>query len=137
MTETEKLLKSVLREHGIGSSDAFAFRYGVTFGTLNPSEALSLMEKRDRYVRGCLLAMETLRGRLECGLAVMQEHPTLAAELRWFRLAERSIRLIAKMSAADRQAGDDFLDSDLGEWYYELRWPTPSPEALAASLEPP
>lgn len=56
----------------------------------------------------------------------LRDRPSLTAEEHWIRLATRSCRLIAKMSAADRQAEEDFLASPLGEWFYRLEWPSPS-----------
>jgi hypothetical protein len=132
MTEhTHTALRAALGEYGITGPEAFQWRYGIDPRTLTASAALTLLHERDRYVYGCTRALETLRERLERGLVILAHQPSLATEERWFRLATRSIRLIAKMSLADRHAGDIFPESALGQWYDELQWPTPSPEMLA------
>jgi hypothetical protein len=133
MTDPREALRIELNERGITSAAAFRTRYSVDARTLTPADALALLHERARYVDGCTRALEALKSRLERGLVVLAEHPSPAAERRWFRLAERSIRLIAKMSLADRQAGADFLDSDLGRWHFELQWPSPSTAAQEAA----
>ncbi len=140
-------LKETLRTRGIPSPEAFAQWYGVPLDTLTPAAALALVRQpdsprtpdhaawtprqRERYITGCIAALTALRGRLVRGLAVLDGRYSLAAEVRWFRLATRAVRLIAKMARADRAAEAAFLGSDLGRWYATLDWPAPSTAARA------
>ncbi len=132
---------------GIRTPEAFAQRYGVALDTLTVDEALRLLvlpdhpRDRDRatwtliqrrtYTIGLIAALGVLRSRLENGRAVLDGRYTLRAEVRWFRLATRAVRLIAKMARADRAAEVAFLGSDLGRWYVTLDWPAPSTAAKA------
>ncbi len=78
------------------------------------------------YTDGCQRALAAIKERLLRGLLLLSEHYTLAAELLWFRLACRSCRIIARLSAASDDVGRAFCDSPIGEWYRDLQWPTPS-----------
>lgn len=140
-------LKEALRTRGIPSPEAFAARYSVSLDTLTLDEAQRLLalpdhpRDRDRatwtpiqrrtYTSGLIAALGVLRSRLENGRAVLDGRYTLRAEVRWFRLATRAVRLIAKMARADRAAEAAFLGSDLGRWYATLDWPAPSAAAKA------
>ena len=135
-------LKEALRTRGIPSPEAFAQRYGVALDTLTVDKALRLLvlpdhpRERDRamwapiqrrtYTIGLVLALATLRRRLERGQIVLADHPGVATELHWLRLATRAVRLIARLARADRDVEAAFLDSELGRWYATLDWPEAS-----------
>ncbi len=138
-------LAEACRARGIMDAAAFRQRFGIAPSDITYTEALALLTRpasprtrdraqwtpaqRERYVAGCIAALTVLRGRLERGLAILATRPTVQAEVRWFTLASRAVRLIAKIAAADREAEVAFLGSDLGRWYIALEWPEPSPAA--------
>lgn len=149
MTDTTAVLQAALKAHGITSHAMFEERYGYALGSpLTGDDVLYLLglpdhprsRKRatwtpcqsERYIAGCLLALDKLKERLEHGLIVLNNSYSLPAERRWFRLATRSTRLIGKLSAASGDAGAVFCESELGRWYAALGWPVPS---MAARLE--
>ncbi len=138
-------LRAVLADHGITGPQIFSARYGVPLDALSPAAVLTLLRQpvsprtRDRatwtphqratYCAGCLTALEAIRGRLTRGLATLDTRPTVQAEVRWFTLATRALRLYTRLVDADREADTAFLASDLGAWYVALEWYEPSDEA--------
>lgn len=129
MTTERAALWAALQERGVTSPDDFQERCGVALGTLTAGEALDCLWRED-YVARYGIALAKLRERLERGLIYLRKRYSLAAEVRWYRLATRSTLLIGRLSRASADAGNAFTESELGRWYAALEWPEPSEAAL-------
>jgi len=87
--------------------------------------------QRETYCDGCIVALTAIKVRLERGVLIHTEYPSVAAEVRWLRLATRAIGLIGKQAYASADAGTTFCASPLGKWYDDLEWLEPSDGALS------
>ncbi len=76
--------------------------------------------QRETYCDGCIVALTAIKVRLERGVLIHTEHPSVAAEVRWLRLATRAVGLIGKQAYASADAGTAFCESPLGRRYHDL-----------------